>query len=188
MQSIKDLYGADIAAAAAVCTVPAPFFAALVANESGGDTNAKRFEPGVLSTLWQVLLGRKEAYGSIKTSDLVLYVHSLAAVPVNPPASLPADAFNRLDALATSWGIMQILGYNAFPQRMTIEELKTPQGNLKCGTHMLTAFAYNNHLDVTTDFESMFRCWNGGHPTAQTFDPQYVPKGIARMALYTGLE
>lgn len=185
MQSIKENYGAAIAAAANNCTVPAAFFAALTANESGGNPNAKRFEASVLASLWQVLLGRKTAYGSIKTSDLVRYLTGVEDLTF--ASALPRDALNRFDALATSWGLTQILGYNTFPIAMTIEELQTPDGNLACATHMLAAFCVDFRLDPTKDFEPMFRCWNGGHPTAQTFDPEYVPNGLKRMAIWNAL-
>ena len=58
----------------AASSVPASFLGALVANESGGNVLAKRFEPAVLAHLWEVLLGRKAAYGTIGRTDLVAFV------------------------------------------------------------------------------------------------------------------
>src|SRR5271167_1466010 len=112
MQSIKTKWGDLITEACATSSVPAAFLAALIGNETGGNANDKRFEKSVLASLWEVLLGRKAAYGSITTKNLVLYVAGLSTPPVNPPASLPSDSFQRVDALATSWGLTQIMGYH----------------------------------------------------------------------------
>lgn len=187
MQKIKVDWGLQIAAACAVSSVPAAFLAALIANESGGNVNAKRIEHGVLASLWEVLLGRTAAYGSIKRLDLVAYVAGVTVPTINAPANLPGDAFQRLDALAASWGLTQIMGYHAIEFDVTISNLASPEGNLSLCNHMLAKFAAQFQLDVMRDFEAMFRCWNGGHPTAKTFDPQYVPNGLARMALWASL-
>src|SRR5271157_711099 len=107
MQKIKGTYGALLTQACSSSSVPASFLCALIANESGGDPLAKRFEPAVLAALWQVLLGRKANYGSIGRGDLVAYVADLAAPTIAVPAALPNTAFNNLDALANSWGLTQ---------------------------------------------------------------------------------
>src|SRR6267142_4538423 len=112
MQSIKAQWGTEIEDACKTSAVPPAFLAALIAGESGGKPDAKRFEPGVLRALWEVLLGRKTAYGSIRRADLVQFVAGLASPPVSSPQSLPADAFQRVDSLATSWGLTQIVGYH----------------------------------------------------------------------------
>jgi hypothetical protein len=187
MQQINEKYGPAIAAACDVSSVPPAFLAALIANESGGNENAKRIEHGVLASLWEVLLGRTAAYGSIKRLDLVAYVAGVTIPTINAPANLPSDAFQRLDALAASWGLTQIMGYHAIEFDVTIANLASPEGNLSLATHMLAKFAAQFQLDVTKDFEPLFRCWNGGHPTAATFDPQYVPHGLERMKLWATL-
>jgi len=187
MQDIKTRFGAVVAAACSVSSVPEAFIAALIANESGGNVNAKRFEHTVLAALWEVLLGRKAAYGSIARASLVGYVAGVPVPTINVPANLPANAFQRVDALATSWGLTQIMGYHALEFGVTIDALISPESGLQIATKMLSGFARSFNLDVTKDFEAMLRCWNGGHPTAQTFDPQYVPNGLARMALWSSL-
>src|SRR5271169_2016242 len=50
--------------------VPAEFLAALTANESGGDPQATRFEPGVYQHLKSVAQGRVASYGAISKSLL----------------------------------------------------------------------------------------------------------------------
>jgi hypothetical protein len=190
MQSIQTKWGAAIAEACGTSSVPAAFLAALITNETGGNPDAKRFEKGVLTSLWEVLQGRKTAFGSIQRSVLVNYVANVPITPTNAIAALPADASQRADALATSWGLTQIMGYhileNGVPVK-TIAALQDPAMHLAMALRMLAGFAAEFQLDVTKDFEQMFRCWNGGHPTAQTFDPQYVPNGLARMQEWTAL-
>jgi hypothetical protein len=187
MQQIKVKWGLLIANTCASSSVPEAFLAALVANESGGNENAKRFEHGVLSALWEVLQGRAAAYGSIKGSLLVAYVAGVQVPTINVPANLPADAFQRVDALATSWGLTQIMGYHILEWAKNLDDLKQSPGNLDLAVKMLAGFAATFSLDVTKDFEQLFRCWNGGHPTANTFDPLYVPHGLERMRLWATL-
>lgn len=202
MQSIKAKWGDSISAA---CGGAAPtaqaalqtFLAALIANETGGNADAKRFEPAVHLALWEVLLGRKAAYGSIGGRDLILFVAGLSQTPVNAPQSLRTDAFQRLDALATSWGLTQIMGYHCFdPQiylgvpadRMDwISGLKDGAKSLVVTVRMLAQFAQRFHLDLARDDEALFRCWNSGQPNGQTHDPLYVSNGLARMAIWTSL-
>lgn len=188
MQSIKAKWGAMIAAACATSSVPAAFLAGLIANESGGNPDAKRFESHVLLALWEVLLGRKTAYGSIGRPSLVGFV-SGASLPVyTAAASLPADTYQRLDSLATSWGLTQVMGYNAMAMNQGPEKLKDPAAALSISLQMLAQFVHRFQLDPITDFSPMFACWNTGGPDpAKTFDPNYVPNGLARMKIYAEL-
>jgi hypothetical protein len=194
MQSIKTKWGAQIDRVAS--SIPAAFFAALVANESGGNADAKRFEPAVLVALWQVLLGRKAAYGSIGAQDLYLYILPNENQIVGDPAGaktsgaislIVATAAARLDSLATSWGLIQIMGYEGIPFHTETATLQSPSVELAIGARMLSEFASRNGLDVTADFSELFDCWNTGRPHAQTADPQYIPNGLARMKIYEGL-
>jgi hypothetical protein len=187
MLAIKNVWGAAISAVAAGTQIPASFFAALIANESAGDPNAKRFEKNVLAALWEVLLGRTPAYGSIRTADLVKFVAGLSAIPPSAPQSIPADAFQRLDDLATSQGLTQIMGYEAIPFATTIDALKAPATELPITAKMLADFAARFTFDPATDFSDLFDCWNTGRPHRPTYDPKYIPNGLARMKLYESL-
>jgi hypothetical protein len=190
MQSIKTKWGAAIADTCHTSSVPPAFLAALIAGESGGNENAKRFEPRVLAALWEVLLGRKAAYGSISTRHLIQFVGNTPAIPSVTPQSLPADALQRLDSLATSWGLTQIMGYEVLDPLLnagSVKDLQTPATELPTTLRMMAQFAQRLGLDVTKDFSEMFDCWNTGRPHAPTFDPQYIPNGIARMAIYEAL-
>lgn len=196
MQSIKTRWGSVIDQACSASSVPASFLAALIANESGGDPNVKRFEPKVLSDLWQVLMGRKAAYGSIGRSDLVQFIAAGGADGAAPfagdllRAGLAAlsTAMQRLDGLATSEGLVQIMGYEAIPfHQNAAEALRDPSTELPIATKMLAEFAQRNALDLRKDFDQLFDCWNTGRPHAATFDPQYIPNGRARKAAYEAL-
>jgi len=198
MQKIHDVAGAILVGAADKTSVPEAFLAALVANETGKEfaegglvaaAQAKRFEPGVLADLWQVLMGRKMAYGSIGRTDLLRYVTGLPAIPINVPVNIPSNALNLLDGLATSWGITQIMGYHAmeaalFAQPAYANRLLDPETDLDVTTKMLAQFAAHFSLDLAKDFADLFRCWNTGSPSGKTFDPNYVPNGLKRMQLY----
>lgn len=187
MQSIKDTWGTLITSACESSSVPAGFLAALVANESGGHNDARRFEPKVLAALWEVLLGRKTAYGSIVRATLLQFVAGLPGSPLGAPQSLPADAFQRVDGLATSWGLTQIMGYHVLGTSHDLDDLRTPEPHFSIALQMLARFAEEFSLDVTKDSEELFRCWNTGRPDGQTFDPQYANNGLVRMAVWSSL-
>ena len=189
MLSIYTNYGVAIAAACQKSSVPPSFLGALIANESGGNRLAKRFEKAVLIDLWNVLLGRAPAYGSIGALDLKHYVAGtlMSGDSRFSSTTLPPDAFNRLDSLATSWGLTQIMGYEVFDFAsvlLSVDKLQTIEGSLQVSILMLARFAQRFSFDLATDAKDLFDCWNTGRPHAQTFDPAYIPNGLARMKLY----
>jgi hypothetical protein len=188
MARIQKQYGPLLDSTQAASGIPAAFFAALIANETGGNPDAKRFEPHVLLSLWEVLLGRKAAYGSIGRADVVAYVTALVQNEARFANSLPADAFQRVDALATSWGLTQIMGYEAIAYRTSIDDLRSPVSSVARTAIMLKDFAKRDKLDVAQNFSELFDCWNTGRPHAPTADPTYIPDGLARLALYQSLE
>lgn len=187
MATIRTTYGAEIKAVCAGSTIPEAFLAALIANESGGDTNAKRFEPTVLLSLWQVLQGRQAAFGSIGGKDLLAFI----LPPITGSlATSPTYALQRLDSLATSWGVTQVMGYNVMPAAGVImgndpTSLVSPGFCLRMTVVMLKDFARRWALSPTDNAASLFRCWNAGHPDGKTADPNYVSNGLSRLAIYT---
>jgi hypothetical protein len=189
MAEIRTKWGALIAQVCHSSSVPQAFLAALVAGESGGDPNAKRFEPGVLASLWEVLLGRKTAFGSIGRAQLLTYAQTGSLV-----IPCPLDySMQRLDGLATSWGLTQIMGYNAVNNMFApgvvakAEVLIDPGANLEHAITMLAAFAHQFQLDLAEESAELFRCWNTGRPNGETADPRYVDRGLARIKLYNSL-
>jgi len=190
MQAIKTRWGALLDSAAQTTSVPESFLAALVANESGGNPDAKRFEPAVFAALAEVLLGRKAAYGSLGGIDIrrfVLPAEISAAMPIID-ASQIIGVFDRLEDLATSWGLLQIMGYEAIPFHLGgVGALQSPASELPIALKMLAQFASDFGLDLGKDFSELFDCWNTGRPHAPTYDPQYIPKGLARKTIYEAL-
>jgi hypothetical protein len=198
---IKTRWGALLNSAAKTSSVPESFLAALVANESGGNADGKRFEPAVFAALAEVLLGRKAAYGSLGGLDVRRFVlpaeisaaaRSNSGLQVQPAPVIDAaeciGVFQRLESLATSWGLVQIMGYEAIAFRLDgISALQSPASELPVTLRMLQQFAERNGLDLAKDFSEMFDCWNTGRPHARTFDPNYIPNGLARMKAYEDL-
>jgi hypothetical protein len=191
MTTIRAKFGAAIAAACEASSVQPEFLAALIANESGGNPDAKRFEKGVLDQLWNVLQGREAAFGSIGRNDLLQYISagsvSFPGGASNADASISV-ALQRLDNLATSYGVTQIMGYEAIPFDIQATAIIDPAAALHYTTRMLADFAQRFDLDLTKDFSELFDCWNSGRPHAPTADPQYIPNGLRRMAAYKALE
>jgi hypothetical protein len=199
MTEIRDRWGSEISKACQTSSVPAAFLASLIAEESGGNPNAKRFEPGVLHALWEVFVGRKKAFGSIDGVNLLVYALPAIADPTKPDAgtsslealrSLFTSSLERVDNLATSWGLTQVMGYHVlenWPEINHTEDLLTPANELPLSLRLLAQFADRFGLDLRKDFGELFTCWNTGEPNGKTADPQYVPRGLARMAIYSQL-
>jgi hypothetical protein len=198
MTRIRSAWGTAIAQACAASSVPPSFLAALIANESGGNANARRFEKGVLDSLWEVLLGRAPAYGSLKRDDLLRFIQPPALPPVGSSVTVATatvggapqlpDSMQRLDSLATSYGLTQVMGYEAITFHLDgVTRLQDPDGELPISLNMLADFARRFGLDLAADFPEMFDCWNTGRPHRPTADPQYIPNGLARKAIYEGL-
>lgn len=189
MVEIQKQWGPLLNSAESSSGIPASFFAALIANESGGKPDATRFEPAVFATLAQVLLGRKASYGSIGAQDLSSWVDP-GAGPAGVQTSIAVTVLKKLADLATSWGLFQVMGYEAIPFRTEdgVDALQNPLSCFSIVIYMLKDFARRNALDVTKNFSELFDCWNTGRPHAPTADPSYIPDGLERMALYQTLQ
>jgi hypothetical protein len=182
MQSIKTKWGAVIEAACTASSVPPAFLAALVANESGGNPDAKRFEPGVLAQLFAVMLNRKAFYGSISRDNIIAFGQQVSS-------TLNMQFIVALDQLSTSWGLVQIMGYEVIALHTNgVAALQSPDSEMGVATRMLADFARRYQLDLAKDFSQMFDCWNTGRPHSPTADPNYIPNGLARMELYKALQ
>jgi hypothetical protein len=179
MAEIRTRYAAVIQAACDSSDIPPAFLAALIANESGGYATATRFEPSVLLALWEVLLGRKAAFGEIGATEIYGFLMA------DPPIFTFSLILKRLDSLATSYGLTQIMGYNVLGQRDPVQ-LAVPSFNLTTAIRMLHGFMKEFGLIAHTPVlcEQLFRCWNTGRPDGKTADPDYVANGQARIAAY----
>jgi len=188
MQSIRANCGAAIEAACAVSSVPPEFLAALIANESAGNPNAKRFEKNVLLELWDVLMGRAASFGSIDHDEILEFLFTDTATTVSRPSGWISTVLQHLDFLATSWGLTQIMGYEAIALGVPLFSIQSSATNPQIACRMLADFADRSGLDVKKDFSELFDCWNTGRPHARTADPEYIPNGLARMSIYKNLE
>jgi hypothetical protein len=198
MMHVRDVCGSWIDAAVRGAKSPSAFFAALVANESGGDPTVARFESHTFAQLARVLVGHVAAFGAdqghratfgaIGAEDLEGYLENYGT-PAGTPASHVVLA---LVNLATSWGPTQIMGYEALAGKYSIDELVNLETHFRHAVEMLTAFQKRFNLPslngtMPGPAAAYFRCWNTGRPDGTTFDPQYVPRGLTRMGIYLDL-
>src|SRR5579885_1982934 len=94
----------------------------------------------------------------------------------------------QMRSLATSYGLTQVMGYEAIAfHTHGVEALRQPLSSLVITSRLLAQFASRFGLDLAKDFAELFDCWNTGRPHAPTADPQYVPRGLARLQLYQNI-
>jgi hypothetical protein len=181
--------------------VPEEFLGALTANESSGNPSAIRFEPSVYRHLKAVAAGESPHYGGICAPALceelgeVLhpkanefherFLNSLFMAGEAGELSLLAD--ETLRELASSWGFVQIMGYHVIGRHRTVHDLLDPRFHYHLANQLLAGFAESCQLDLSHEFEGLFRCWNTGRPDGRTADPAYVEKGLMRMGIYRAL-
>jgi hypothetical protein len=190
-----------IQGACAASSVPAEFLGALVANESGGNPRAARFEPLVYRHLRAVASGAEPVYALLRAHDLATEVDDMlhpktdeyharsltTQFGANHLEQLAALQDEALRELATSWGYTQIMGYHMVGRGGTVRDLLEPAFHFHTALQLLAEFADDYQLDLAHEFEEMFRCWNTGKPYGKTFDPNYAARGVARMAIYSAL-
>lgn len=177
------------------------FLGALVANESGGNPQAVRFEPAVYRHLKAVAEGKRPTYAGLSRRDLdqelaeMLHPKAGAFHAVFLTGSfrtahareLAASRDEALRELASSWGLTQIMGYHLVGRSGTVRDLREPRFHFRLALELLAQFAERYQLDLGCEFEEMFRCWNTGQPYGETFDPDYVEKGLRRVHIYRKL-
>jgi hypothetical protein len=193
--------GGPISEACRYSSVPPEFLGALVANESGGNPQALRFEPAVYRHLKALAQGKRPTYAGFSRQGLdqelaemlhpkadsfheVFLTGPFRAVHARELGASPDEALREL---ATSWGLTQIMGYHLVGRKGTVQDLLEPRFHFRLGLELLAQFAERYQLDLRREFAEMFRCWNAGQPYGETFDPHYVEKGLRRMEMYRGL-
>jgi hypothetical protein len=197
MQTIFSAWHLAIAGAVEGTAVPAELVAALVANESGGNANAKRFEPAVFGHLCEVLAGKRSLYAPagisrpLALADLSLFVvgdRTKSADQIIAAAGTIDEFFKqamqRVAELATSFGLVQIMGWHWIEFNRPAST--RPEDQLTFAAVLLVYFANKYGLDFAhaSDASKFFSCWNTGEPGGHTYDPAYIPNGLGRMALY----
>jgi hypothetical protein len=182
-------------------SVPPEFLGALVANESGGNPQAVRFEPAVYRHLKAVAEGKRPTYAGLSRRDLDEEVAEMlhpkagdfhavfltGAFRTAHARELAASRDEALRELASSWGLTQIMGYHLVGRSGTVRDLLEPGFHFRLALELLAHFAERYQLDLRREFEEMFRCWNTGQPYGDTFDPHYVERGLRRLRIYRGL-
>ena len=89
VERVHARWHAAIAEACAYSSLPAEFLGALIANESGGNPRAARFEPAVYRHLKAVAEGRSPAYASLRRESLEAEIRDM----LHPKA----DAFHAAE-------------------------------------------------------------------------------------------
>lgn len=197
MQGIDRQWGTLIEAVCAASFVPPAFLAALICNETGGDPKAKRFEPVIFLRLNDVIANRKSSFTTpgidhpLTRSEILAFVSpadlaTSTTVRVVPKYTF-ADSMLRLESLATSYGLTQIMGWHALEFRAAWH-LSDPRENLNAAAAILAYFANRYQLELRGFTPPLFRCWNTGQPDGATFDPHYVENGMQRMALWEQIQ
>ena len=183
MAKIRQQWGALIAAACANSSVPQAFIAALIANESGGDAGISRFEPAIFTQVAELFLG-------LRASLAVTGVEH----PIGPDDLCPnwrirmfPSVLADVKALATSWGLTQIMGWHFYA--LGVETVcPTVPRQLDSTLRLMAAAAPHFEMDLAmpspSEVREWFTWWNSGSPTGKTFDPNYAANGLARMLIY----
>jgi hypothetical protein len=96
-------------------------------------------------------------------------------------------ADEALRELASSWGFVQIMGFQVMGRRGTVRDLLEPRFHYHLANQLLAEFAESYQLDLAREFEDLFHCWNTGRPDGRTTDPAYAQNGLMRMEIYRGL-
>jgi hypothetical protein len=191
MTKIRGTYAAYIRAAVVGTVLPEAFVAALVANESGGDLIASRYEGFELSQFALVLAGKRASYQGIIASMLTARMAGSLSV---------AAAVNVLVDMSTSWGPCQVMGWQSVKRNYALAELRAIDKHFGRVRDILLDFGRQFYpapfsapmvpfAPVQKDAicEGLFHCWNAGAPGNPTADPSYAPRGINRMHIYEGL-
>jgi hypothetical protein len=182
MRQISKTMGDAIVSAFKASAIPTAFIAALVANESGGNPVASRFEAAAFADLALTFAGFKPAFGSIATQELETIMAGLA----------PAQVIMKLRNFTTSWGPTQIMGYQSIARHYPLSELTQISTHFKHTAELLAGFVAEWKLPIVTampreTLAALFRCWNTGRPDGFTTDPEYLSKGFSRMMIYQNL-
>lgn len=175
-KQIFDRFDRRIVEATAGSDVPPRFVAGLIGNEAGKDKQgnisetATRFEKHVYASLVAVRDGRKSVYSGIKRADI-------------------KDASDAaLKALATSYGVTQIMGWHCIKNlRCTIADLRNPEKHLFYTVRLLELNGFPKN-PTKSEMDGEMRQWNTGRETGKTYHENYVPNAIQVRAAYAELE
>jgi len=164
IQKVKANYEPQVKQICQELNLPAEYFLALIILEcSARKKPPSRYEPHVFEKLKAVKNGKLDSYSGLTKTDLQ---------PRNEAS---------LKLLATSWGALQIMGYNCISLKISIDQLKGAN-SLRYGI-LWCKLSYGKYLEKK-DFKNAFHIHNTGKPYPsfwfpRTHDPLYVNKGLA---------
>lgn len=185
MTKIHSQLHAILERACRASSVPEPFLAAITANESGGDPKASRFEPAVFAKIGMAALGLKTFTDPSLSRD----ISQAEWIETAERAMTTLGFYGGLDALrqlSMSYSFTQLMGWHALEWKVSLAGFlgSDPDTHFHDALRLLAFFAQKYQLDLRSEFEPLFRCWNTGRPDGNTYDPNYVPRGLMRMKLY----
>jgi len=189
MKAIHDKWATLISASAHTTTISEAFLAALIAGEGNGDPAAKRFEPAVFEHWMEVCLGKRASFTVAGINRPLGAVDLLGYIGTHPGSFV--DGLRNAADLATSFGLTQIMGWHMIElyHEQDLEKMKTdPVLQLQMTIELLVIFANKYDLNLTSETEAIFTCWNTGEPDGKTYDPNYVANGQRRMAIYQQIQ
>lgn len=169
-KQIHQRFGGQIASV--YSAVPRELLAGLIGVEAGKDRHgqlkedARRFEPYVFERLREVRDGHRTSYNNIRRAQL----------------KDTTDA--SLRALATSYGLTQIMGWWAIHLGCTVADLRSSDKHLDYAAQLIQRNALKH---IESNPAAVFRIWNTGRANGRTHDPDYVYNAIAVMGTYRDL-
>lgn len=102
MTRVRTSYAQHLTDATQKSLIVPEFLAALTANESGGNHQAQRFEPGVYRRLEDVAAGRLASYGGITKSMLEKEITKAQSAHQQDSSAVPEGSADRKPAMPTS--------------------------------------------------------------------------------------
>ena len=166
-------YGEQVDQIAQEMGLPAAYFKALIVLECSGESPPKsRYERHVYKRLHNVKKGRRKRYGSITKKTLRKF------------------SDQQLKDLATSWGPLQIMGYQSLAMKISVNRFKE-----EFALYYSMQWAnktYGNYLRKG-NYTDAFHIHNTGKPLPsngrpRTYDPNYIKKGLKYIKVYEGQE
>lgn len=165
--------------------IPEDWLAGLVFVECASIApQAHRLEAAVLKELYTVIQGgTSTAFPGFNESPIQPYIRRVAKTSV-------AD----ITALASSWGIGQIMGYQYFTRWKLVPREFT---NLSLAASldytlrlMAAGLLYARQAEPSNPYEALLRWWNTGRAAIpsdgkeHTYSPTYIPRAVAAQKAY----
>lgn len=164
-----DNYGAQVEQICQEMVLPSAYFKALIVLECSGESPPKsRYERHVYRRLYQVKTGKRKRYGSITRQQLKKF------------------SKRQLKDLATSWGPLQVMGYQSLAMKIPVNWLKEEYALYY--SMLWAQNAYGKYLKKR-DFKNAFHIHNTGKPLprsgkSRTYDPNYIKKGMKYIKIF----